>query len=165
MATEPKKYNLVVTRVFGARIEEVWSAWVDPEYVMQWWGPNDFTSSLAEMDFREGGVSLVCMRAPKEFGGQDLYNMWTYRKIVPMQQIEFIQSFADKDGNKADPALHGLHPDAPQEVRNLVTFKTLSGGMTEVTVTELNWVLGPIMELSKAGLEQCLDKMVAIFVK
>lgn len=165
MATEPKKYNLVVTRVFGAPIEEVWKAWVDPEYVMQWWGPNGFTSSLAEMDFREGSVSLVGMRAPKEFGGQDLYNTWTYRKIVPMQQIEFIQSFADKDGNKADAALHGLPPDAPQEVHNLVTFKTLAGGMTEMTVTEFNWVLGPIMELSKAGLEQCLDKMVAIFAK
>jgi uncharacterized protein YndB with AHSA1/START domain len=117
------------------------------------------------MDFREGGTSLVCMRAPKEFGGQDLYNTWTYKRIVPMQQIEFIQNFADKDGNKTDPALHGLPPDAPPEVRNLVTFKAVGGDKTEMTVTEFDWTVGPIMELSKTGLEQCLDKMAGIFAK
>ncbi|HET7090443.1 MAG TPA: SRPBCC domain-containing protein [Anaerolineae bacterium] len=165
MSTEPKKRDLTVTRVFDAPVEQVWKAWVEPEMVMQWWGPEGFTCPLAEMDFREGGTSLVCMRAPKEFGGQDLYNTWTYKKIVPMQSIEYILNFADKDGNKADRALHGLPPDAPQEVRNLVTFKTLAGGKTEMTVTEFDWVVGPIMELSKAGLEQCLDKMAAIFAK
>ena len=38
------------------------------------WGPNGFTSPCAEIDFREGGISLVCMRAPEEMGGQDLYS-------------------------------------------------------------------------------------------
>ena len=74
MSTEPKKRDLVVTRVFGAPVEQAWKAWVDPEYVMQWWGPEGFTCPVAKMDFREGGTSLVCMRAPKEFGGQDMYN-------------------------------------------------------------------------------------------
>jgi hypothetical protein len=32
----------------------------------------------AEMDFRVGGASLVCMRAPAEYGGQDMYHTWTY---------------------------------------------------------------------------------------
>ena len=145
-----KTKNIVVTRVFDAPVEQIWKAWSYPGYVRQWWGPTGFTCTLAEMDFREGGTSLVCMRAPKEFGGQDMYNTWTYKKITPMQQIEFIQNFADKDGNKVDPALHGLPPDAPREVRNLVTFKALGDdpsipyraqagpgtGKTEMTVTE-----------------------------
>ena len=105
------------------------------------------------------------MRAPKEFGGQDLYNTWTYQNIVPMQQFEFIQNFADRDGNTIDPALHGLPPDAPQEVRTLVTFKALGSDKTEMTVTEFAWTVGPIMELSAAGLEQCLDKMARIFAR
>jgi uncharacterized protein YndB with AHSA1/START domain len=65
---------------------------------MQWWGSNGFASPSAEIDFREGGTSLVCMRAPKELGGQDLFSTWTYKKIVPMELIEFIQNLADKDG-------------------------------------------------------------------
>ena len=67
---------------------------------MQWWGPEGFTCPVAKMDFREGGTSLVCMRAPKEFGGQDMYNTWSYRKIVPLERIEYILNFTDKDGEK-----------------------------------------------------------------
>ncbi len=106
-----EKRDLVVTRVFDAPVEQVWKAWSDPEYVMQWWGPEGFTSPLARMDFREGGTSLVCMRSP-EYGDQ--YNIWTYRKIVPTERIEYISNLADKDGNKADPVKMGMPPDFPQ---------------------------------------------------
>jgi uncharacterized protein YndB with AHSA1/START domain len=156
------KRDIVVTRVFDAPVEQVWKAWSDPEYVMQWWGPEGFTSPLAKTDFREGGTSLVCMRSPE---GQDLYNIWTYRKIVPMQRIEFILNFSDKDGKKVDPGKVGLPPDLPQEVRNVVTFKAKGDNETEMTVTEYDWTVGQMRDLSKAGLEQCLDKMVAIFAK
>lgn len=43
MSTEPNKHNVVVTRVFEAPVEKVWNAWVEPEMVMQWWGPIGFT--------------------------------------------------------------------------------------------------------------------------
>ncbi len=165
MSTEPKKQDIVVTRVLDAPVEQAWKAWVEPELVMRWWGPTGFTSPMARMDFREGGTSLVCMRAPKEFGGQDLYNTWNYQKIVPMQRFEFLQHFADKDGNRVSPAQHGLPPDAPEEVRNLVTFKALGEDKTEMTVIEYDWTVGPVMEMSRAGLEQSLDKMAAIFAK
>ncbi len=165
MNTEPKKRDLVVTRVFDAPVEQVWKAWVEPEMVMQWWGPTGFTSPLAKIDFREGGTSLVCMRAPKEFGGQDMYNTWAYTKIVPMELIEFIQNFADKDGHKVDPVKMGMPPEAPQDMRNLVTFKAVGDNKTEITVTEYDWTVGQMMEMSKAGLEQCLDKMAASFAK
>jgi len=32
----PKKRDLVVTRVFDAPVERVWKAWTDPEQVMRW---------------------------------------------------------------------------------------------------------------------------------
>jgi len=165
MSTEPKKRDLVFTRVFDAPVKQVWKAWVDPEYVMQWWGPEGFTSPSAKMDFREGGTSLVCMRAPKELGGQDMYNTWTYQKIVPNESIEYILNFADKDGNKVDPAAMGMPPGTPKDVRNLVTFKDLGDGKTELTVTEYDWTVGQMMEMSKMGMEQCLDKMAASFAK
>ncbi|MGQ0798135.1 MAG: SRPBCC domain-containing protein, partial [Methanobacteriota archaeon] len=41
----------------------------------------------------------------------------------------------------------------------------LGDGNTEVTVTEYGWTVGQMMEMSKLGLEQCLDKMAAIFTK
>ncbi len=162
MSTQSTIHDLVVTRVFDAPIEQVWKAWVEPEMVKQWWGPTGFTCPLANIDFREGGTSLVCMRAPQEFGGQDLYNTWTYRKIVPMQRIEFVQHFADKDGNKVTPAAHGLPPEIPFEVPHVITFKALGDNQTEMTVTEYGYPSDQIVEMSRQGMEQCLDKMAAM---
>ena len=156
MSSETKKRDLVVTRLFEAPPERVWKAWTDPEQVMRWWGPTGFTAPVARIDFREGGTSLVCMRSPE---GQDLYTTWTYRKIAPLQQFEFIQNLSDKDGKRVDPAAHGLPADFPQDVRSTVTFRAVGGSRTEMTVTEYGYTSDTIHDLSKAGLEQCLDKM------
>lgn len=163
MNDQLQKRDLVITRVFDAPIEQVWKAWSEPDYVMRWWGPEHFTAPLAEIDFREGGTSLVCMRAPQEYGGQDHYSTWEYRKIVPMQRIEFIHNLADKDGNKVDPAAMGMPPDFPQDQLQAITFRALDDNRTEMTVTEYDWTVGQMMEMSRMGMEQCLDKMAAIF--
>lgn len=165
MTTESQKHDLAVTRVFDAPLNQVWKAWSDSKLVRQWWGPTGFTCLVAKMDFREGGTSLVGMRAPKEFGGQDMYNTWTYEKIVPMQRFVYLLRFADQDGNPMDPAQQGLPPDMPKKMRHEVTFKELSQNKTEITVTEYGWPVGQMMEMSKIGLEQCLDKMAALFAK
>ena len=165
MNTEPKRQNLVFTRVFDAPVEQVWRAWTESEGVKQWWGPDRFTCPSARMDVRVGGTSVVCMRAPQEFGGQDMYNTWTYTRIVAPREFEYILRFAGKDGNPIDPRTLGLPPEMPREVRNLVAFKSLAGNKTEVTVTEFDWTAGRMMEMSRLGLEQCLDKMARTFVK
>jgi hypothetical protein len=43
------------------------------------------------------------------------------------------------------------------------TLPLLDQGKTELTVTEYDWPVGPLLEMSRMGLEQCLDKMAAIF--
>lgn len=151
--------NMTFTQTFDAPVERVWKQWSESENVMRWWGPKGFTSPLAKMDFREGGVSLVCMRAPKEFGGMDMYNTWSYKKIVPHERIEFVLNFCDKDGNKLDPAKMGLPPGIPQDVPHVITFKTVGDNKTEMTVIEYGYTLEEAVELSKAGLKECLDKM------
>lgn len=163
--SSPKTRDLVVTRVFEAPIELVWKAWTDPEHVMKWWGPDYFTSPSAVIDFREGSTALVCMRAPKEFGGQDMYSTWAYQKIVPMERIEFIQNLADNEGNLVDPIKMGLPPEFPRDTRTVVTFKNLGNGKTEMTVTEYGMPnsdteMGRNAEI---GLNQSLDKMAASF--
>jgi hypothetical protein len=42
----------------------------------------------------------------------------------------------------------------PEEVRNLVTFKAVGGDQTEGSVTEYDWPVGQMMEMSKMGMEQ-----------
>ncbi len=158
MASEPGPFNVVVTRLFDAPVERVWHAWADPALVMRWWGPSGFTCPIARIDFRERDTSLVCMRAPEEYGGQDMFNSWTYRLIEPMERIEFIQHFADSDGRAISPVDAGLPADIPAEVRHVVTFRPIDG-RTEMTVTEFGYPNEQIVAMSRMGMEQCLNKI------
>ena len=161
MNTETNSYNMMTTRHFDASIERIWHAWSNADHVMQWWGPVGFTSPICKMDFREGGTTLVCMRAPVEYGGQDMYNTWHYTKIVPMERIEFTQHFSDGDGKSIDPAQLGLPAGIPAAVPHVITFRTAGDGQTAMTVTEFGYSNADVVAISKAGMEQCLDKMAA----
>jgi len=160
---ESGKQDIVLTRVFDAPLELVWKAWTDPEYVMKWWGPRGFTSPSCKIDFREGGKFVFCMRAPKEMGGNDLYTSGVYKKIVPMELIEFTQGLSDKDGNKINPATIGMPTDFPEEIPSLLAFKRVgdpsTGLRTELTAIEYGWTVGQMRNLSEQGLSECLDKL------
>jgi uncharacterized protein YndB with AHSA1/START domain len=155
-----KKQDLIITRVFDAPVQEVWNAWSDAEYVKQWWGPHGFTCPLAQIDFREGGTSLVCMSSP-QFG--EHYSTWHYREIVPLERIDFISNLTDKNGQVIDPASVGMPPDFQQDLRTTVVFQPLGQTKTEITITEYGWPVGQMREMSKLGMEQCLEKMAATF--
>ena len=161
----PQTFDVVVARVFDAPVEEVWKAWSAPEYVTRWWGPAGFTSPSAEMDFRVGGASLVCMRAPAEYGGQDMYHTWTYTRIDPHERIEFVSNFANKDGTHLDPGAMGMLQGVPHEVPHVIVFEATGKGSTEMTVTEHGYTTEQARDLSRAGMEQCLEKMVAMFAE
>ena len=154
--------QIEVTKIFNAPVEMVWEVWVDPELVKRWWGPKHFSSPVAKIDFREGGKSIVSMRAPKEMGGQEFYSVWEYVKIIPLKTIEFIQSLSDEDGNKIDPTKVGMPPDFPMDIKTIVTFRAVADGKTEMAVTEYA-EFGSISNFAQIGLEQSLDKMAVIF--
>lgn len=152
--------DLIVTRIINAPVELVWKAWTDPEIVMRWWGPKYYTSPSCKIDLRAGGKYLFCMRAPKEQGGQDSYTAGVYKKIVEGELLEFTQSLADREGNKIDPVQMGMPPDFPKEVRTVVVFKKIKGcNMTELTITEYDWIPGTMYVYSLAGMQQSIDKL------
>ena len=154
--------QIEVTRTFNATVEMVWRLWTDPELVKRWWGPKNFTSPVAKIDFREGGKSLVSMKSPVEMGGQEYHSIWVYVKIIPLQRIEFIQSLSDENGIKTDPTKVGMPADFPIDILTIVTFKVVRDTQTEMTVTEYA-DFGSISNFAQIGLEQSCDKMIAIF--
>jgi len=157
-----KTEDLVVTRIIDAPVEMVWKAWTEPKEVIRWWGPKHYTSPSCRIDLRVGGKYVFCMRAPRDQGGQDSYTAGVYKRIVPMELLEFTQSLADKDGNPIDPAQLGMPPDFPKELRTVVVFKA-KGGMTELTITEYGWTVSQMYVYSYAGLHQSLDKLAESF--
>ena len=158
------KKEIIAARIFNAPIELVWKSWTEPELVMRWWGPDKFTSPGAKINFRVGKSSIVCMRAPIELGGQDMYNVWTYKTIIPNEKIEYVQNLSDEHGNIVDPIKVNMPADFPKDTETIVTFKKLGEDKTEMVIKE-HADFGQLFEFAKIGLEQCLDKMVAIFDK
>src|SRR5262245_36352617 len=56
--------EIVITRLINAHRALVFEAWITPEYVAKWWGPNGFTNTIHEMDVRPGGVWRFTMHGP-----------------------------------------------------------------------------------------------------
>jgi uncharacterized protein YndB with AHSA1/START domain len=162
MSSDTQKHDLVINRVFDAPVERVWQAWTDAATLQQWWGPEGFTCPLARLDVRAGGTSLVAMNSP-EHGTH--YSTWHYQQIVPNERLAFIHNLADENGSKVDPVAMGMPPDFPQDQRQMVTFRALADGKTELTVTEYGWTPGQMMEFSRLGMTQSLDKLVALLAK
>jgi uncharacterized protein YndB with AHSA1/START domain len=156
-------FDVVVRRTFPVAPEEAWRAWSESDLVKQWWGPDGFTCPMADVDLRVGGRTFVVMRAPAEFGGGDLYSTWTFTEVVPYSRIAYVFNFADQDGNRLVPADLGMGPGIPDDGEHLVTFDDLGDGRTEMIITEHGYTTEDARNLSQGGLEQCVDKMAAIF--
>jgi uncharacterized protein YndB with AHSA1/START domain len=149
--------DLVVRRQLAAPVSNVWRAFTEDREVMKWWGPEHFTAPVARMDVREGSSSVVCMRSPD---GQDFYSVWQYTRVEPGRRLEYLFNLSDPNGNEVDPTSVGMPPDFPRNVPHVVTFEPLANGTgTELVVTERGYGPGPFYDLSKTGLEQCLDKL------
>ena len=151
--------RLVITRIFDAPRELVWKAWTDPKYVMQWWGPKGFTAPVCKIDFRVGGKFLCCMRSPD---GTEGWNGGEYFEIVPYEKIVYSMYFADADGNKVDPAQHGIEHEAMDDAHDVVTFEDLGNGQTRVTL-----IGNESMESAKEsgqveGWNEVLDKVAGV---
>ena len=161
----PETFDMVIARTFDAPVSELWRAWTEGDYLREWWGPTGFTAPIAEMDVREGGTSLVAMRAPDDMGGFEHFHTWTYHKVVPEKRMEFVQHFTDRDGSPIDPASVGMPEGIPLQVPHVLTFDDAPSGGTEFTVTERGYTAPEVVELSRAGMNQCLDKLAALLAR
>lgn len=56
--------EIVTTRTFNAPKEVLFSAWSNPNHLKNWWGPNGFSNTFTEFDFREGGKWDFIMHGP-----------------------------------------------------------------------------------------------------
>lgn len=129
---------IIITREFSAPVEKVWGAWSVPEEAQKWWGPTGFDAPHMNIDFREGGKYLFCMRGldtmPPEFAGKEFWSTGTYKEIQPMSKIVCTDSFSDKDGNIVSATAYGME-EMPLELLVTVTFASSEAGGTTMTLT------------------------------
>jgi uncharacterized protein YndB with AHSA1/START domain len=56
--------TMVLRRVIKAPRRVVWGAWMNPETLPQWWGPDGFSCRTTRIDLRAGGEWVFDMIAP-----------------------------------------------------------------------------------------------------
>ncbi len=158
MSTSPNKQDIVITREYDYPVQLVWKAWTDPTLVTKWWGPTNYTSPRCEIDLREGGRYVFCMRAPDTHGGLESYSAGVYKKIVPMERLEFTSYLSDRDGNAIDPVQADVPSDFPRNIDFVIEF-IAKGERTELKITEYGWTVGEMLKYAILGMNQSLDKL------
>jgi uncharacterized protein YndB with AHSA1/START domain len=84
--SEKQNREMRITRTFRASVELMWEVWTNPEHIVNWWGPNGFTSTIHHMDFREGGEWSLTMHGPD---GTNYPNRSIFKEIIPLKKIVF----------------------------------------------------------------------------
>ncbi len=72
-------------KVIQATAAEVYAAMSDPARVARWWGPEGFTNTIHEFEFRPGGRWLLTMHGPD---GRDYPNESRFARVVPNRAVE-----------------------------------------------------------------------------
>ena len=147
--------ELVIERIFGAPVETVWKYWSEPEYLMHWWGPKDFTCPTYEADFRVGGKYLYDMRSNE---GKDYWGTGVYKEIVPFEKIVCTDNFADKDGNVVPASYYEMTGDWPNELLVTLTFEE-HAGTTKMILRHQGIPAGEMREQAGSGWNESFDKM------
>ena len=151
--------DVSASREVDAPVDRLYAAFTEPVLVKKWWGPHGFTCPLANMDVRLGGVSLVAMQAPHQYGGHVTYNTWSYTEVEPEVRLEYDLRFATSEGLTISPAEAGIGAGVPEEVPHVVTFDRLGDERSRVTIVESGYTGVDERDMSELGLIQCLDKL------
>ncbi len=83
-ATAPRE--ILSTRVFAAPRERVFATFSNPRQLVQWWGPQGFTNTIQQFDFRPGGEWRLTMHGPN---GADYHNRSRFVEIARPERIVF----------------------------------------------------------------------------
>jgi uncharacterized protein YndB with AHSA1/START domain len=82
-AKNPKAV-LSTERVLHFSPRKIFAAFENPEKLSRWWGPNDFSNTFQQFDFKPGGRWVFVMHGPN---GADYPNESVFREIQPDTKI------------------------------------------------------------------------------
>lgn len=98
--------EITSTRLFGVPRERLFGAFAEPEQLVAWWGPEGFTNTFHEFDFRPGGAWRFTMHGPdgtdheivKTFTGIDAPEKITFQHEGTAHRFRMEMTFSDEGG-------------------------------------------------------------------
>ncbi|WP_024278557.1 SRPBCC family protein [Xanthobacter sp. 126] len=91
--------TMVLERVIKAPRAVVWGAWMNPQSLPQWWGPDGFFCRTTRIDLRQGGEWVFDMIGPD---GTVFPNHHLYREVRPQERISYALLWGENGPKHAD---------------------------------------------------------------
>jgi uncharacterized protein YndB with AHSA1/START domain len=107
--------TIVIERLITAPVATIWRAWMTPESLPQWWGPDGFSCRTRRIDLRQGGDWVFDMIGPD---GTVYPNHHHFTLVQPETRIDYVLRQGENGPKHADAR---------------VTFEDI-GGATRVTL-------------------------------
>jgi len=96
---ETARRTMVLQKVIKAPRAAVWGAWMNPETLPQWWGPDGFSCRTQRIDLRAGGEWVFDMIGPD---GTVFPNHHLYHVVQPQQRIAYSLLWGENGPKHAD---------------------------------------------------------------
>lgn len=91
--------TMLLQRVIKAPRSVVWGAWLNPQTLPQWWGPDGFSCNTKRIDLRSGGDWVFDMIGPD---GTVYPNHHKYRDVQPETRISYELLWGENGPKHAD---------------------------------------------------------------
>ena len=116
--------EVVLVKLLNHPREKVFAAWMDPEVLGQWYGPDGLDIETHEADIREGGFWRFDMVGVFEGKTQRFPNLMRFVEVVPNERI--VADYGTPE------------PGDPDQFRVTVTFDEQGDGKTVLTMRQLH---------------------------
>lgn len=93
---DAESLTMTITEQFDAPTTRVWQVWQGPRQLERWWGPPTYPATVVGHDLSPGGSVTYFMTGPE---GDTHHGWWRVSAVEAPCYLEFIDGFADADGN------------------------------------------------------------------
>jgi uncharacterized protein YndB with AHSA1/START domain len=142
MAARPDELTLELKRDLPAAPSSVFAAFIDPDELAKWWGPEGFTTPSLQVEARVGASYRIEMQPPE---GNPFYLTGEFRQVDPTARLAYTFIWQDPD------------PDDVETLVNL-SFRDL-GESTEVALTQGPFKTEARRALHRDGWTDSFDKL------
>jgi uncharacterized protein YndB with AHSA1/START domain len=94
--------ELLIERLLDAPPSLVYKVWTEPEHLIRWWGPKDFSTPSCDMKVKPGGRFRMLIRSGD---GTDYWMRGEYREVVEAERLVFTFAWEDENGDPVHETL------------------------------------------------------------
>ncbi|WP_075214029.1 SRPBCC family protein [Mongoliimonas terrestris] len=121
--------TMVLQRVIRAPRAMVWQAWLDPETLPRWWGPDGFSCRTKRIDLRTGGDWVFDMIGPD---GTVYPNHHRYAEVRPTDRIAYTLLWGEDGPKHADAWASFVEEEGATVVTLGMVFSTAAEFQTAI---------------------------------